>query len=188
MVLAFWQPDPVWVSLTQTVFAALFARTRWADSSETASTARRLPSGNKTSASACIRAAYILAAVTSTTGHTYANYKAFWSDEPGVSWWRMYVPKDLSGIREGTALVDGPWLFLQYDLIIIALSSISWAFLLVRQLLDPRDLSTLRLVLLFLLGHVLVGPGATVSLALCWREGKLEHSRQVEALQKKRIE
>lgn len=98
------------------------------------------------------------------------------------------MPKDLSGIREGTTLVDGPWLFLQYDLIIIALSSISWAFLLVRQLLGPREMSTVRLALVFLLGHVVIGPGATVSLALYWREVKLEQNRQVDDLRNKSVD
>ncbi|KXJ87199.1 hypothetical protein Micbo1qcDRAFT_124939 [Microdochium bolleyi] len=173
MVLAFWQPDPVWVSITQAVFTALFAHI--------------LIARGRSEASRWIRASYALAAVSSATGHSYATYKALWSGEPGVSWWRMYVPKDLTGIREGTTLVDGPWLFLQYDLIIIALSSISWAFLLVKQLLGAREVSTVRLALVFLLGHVIIGPGATVSLALYWRERKLEQNRQVEDLQKKRV-
>ncbi|KAJ1337156.1 hypothetical protein MN608_00006 [Microdochium nivale] len=186
LVLAFWQPDPVWVSLTQAVFAALFARVWW-KSSRTASTARRI-TGGKSEASSWICASYILAAVSSATGHSYATYKVFCSSEPGVLWWRMYVPKDLSGIREGTTLVDGPWLFLQYDLIIIALSSISWAFLLVRQLLGPREMSTVRLALVFLLGHVVIGPGTTVSLALYWREVKLEQNRQVDDLRNKSVD
>lgn len=187
-ILAFWQPDPVWVSLTQAVFAALFTRIWWKGSSKTASTAPGMASG-KSEASGWIRASYVLAAVSSATGHSYATYKALLcTSEPGVSWWRMYVPKDLSGLREGTTLVDGPWLFLQYDLIIIALSSISWAFLLVRQLLGPREVSTVRLAMVFLLGHVVIGPGATVSLSLFWREGKLEQNRQVEAMRKKSVD
>lgn len=60
-----------------------------------------------------------------------------------------------------------------YDLIIISLSSLSWAFL-----LTPlgRRLSRPILGLIVLAGSLTVGPGATVSLALFAREGQLpEH-------------
>ena len=92
----------------------------------------------------------------------------------------MYVPF----LRTGPAgvghdvLIYGPWLFLQYDLIVIALSSLSWAYCLLAAGASPLVRPKHRVFILLLIGTVILGPGATVSLALCYREGILTEYRR----------
>lgn len=91
----------------------------------------------------------------------------------------MYVPfVRTGGAGDAEKLLRGPWLFLQFDLIIIALASLSWVYLLLCDLVGGQKLSGSRLVLALLTSLVLLGPGATVSLALFWREGLLEQLRK----------
>ena len=93
---------------------------------------------------------------------------------PALSWTRLYIFMAFTQPASQLKLVNGPWLFLQYDLIIIALSSISWAFILILRLSSVhRTWGTSKLVPLFLVGTVILGSGATVALSLCCREGKL---------------
>lgn len=131
----------------------------------------------------------MLAALSSTIGHVYTFSKVL-SGGKGheFNFVRLYVPKTITGIREGNILVDGPWEFLQWDLIIIALSSLSWAYILLVWLIErPGNGSKgkaagiggrLGLALLFLVGFVVIGAGGTVSLALWWREGELKRRRE----------
>ena len=74
-------------------------------------------------------------------------------------------------------LVSGPWLFLQYDLIIIALSSLSWAYVLVKDLVHDIPLATIAIPLILAAFGLVLGPGTTVSLTLFWREGVLQQER-----------
>ncbi len=62
-------------------------------------------------------------------------------------------------------------------MIIITLSSLSWAYLLVDSLLEKKASIRKFLPLIFLLGGVVLGPGAIVSLSLFWREGELQRKR-----------
>lgn len=63
------------------------------------------------------------------------------------------------------------WLFLQYDLIIIAVSSLSWAFaLLCHAFKGEASFSPARAGLMMTVGALIIGPGGTVSLALLARE------------------
>lgn len=154
IILAAWQPDPVWVCLIQALITAISSTTHvekqaiwWT----------------------CI--SYLLAASSSTVGHLYTFGSVAFSSDPAIGFTRMYVPF----LRTGPAgsekkLANGPWLFLQYDLIIISLSSLSWAYILVNRLHPVHRISPLLLSLMFLLGAAILGPGATVSLALLWRE------------------
>lgn len=118
-----------------------------------------------------------MAAASSATGHLYAMLMVISADDPLLSFGRMYIPHFYGGHAglDGK-LLTGPWLFLQYDLIIIAVSSLSWAYILTARFLEsgaPR----LYLLCLFLLGGLVLGPGATVSVALYWREDKLYELR-----------
>jgi hypothetical protein len=127
-----------------------------------------------------IRFSYLVAALSSTTGHIYAVGKIATSSDPKMSLIATYVPKTFTGSSDGLTLVDGPWLFLQYDLIIIALSSLSWAYILVSDLSSSRNRWELPRICLFVLGFVVLGAGGTVSFALLWREGELQRRRDVE--------
>ena len=163
-ILAAWQPDPVWVSwiLQGGVYAGTWLSGR---SSDTADDSRR-----KAYRWVCF--SYLLAATSSALGHWYVVNRLIGSDREAVGFVRMYVPFPFTG-PTGTAdniLAQGPWLFLQYDLIIIALSSLSWAFLLLRETGPGRRLPRGVLQTILLVGSVIIGPGATVSLALLVRE------------------
>ncbi|XXH00687.1 hypothetical protein Hte_007037 [Hypoxylon texense] len=156
-ILAAWQLDPVWVSLIQTSLAWGFSK---------------LPSrgDEKHRVQSCIRGSYTLAAASSALGHLYAMTRALNSKNEGTTLWRMYVP--FPGLFNGPSgvtdiLIRGPWLFLQYDLIIISLSSLSWAYYLLSR---ERGMSGLWLIFALLFGTSVIGPGATVSLALYVRE------------------
>ena len=125
-----------------------------------------------------MRASYLLAAVSSALGHLYVVGRIVSSDNEAVNLVRMYVPFPFTGPAgtETNIFVRGPWLFLQYDLIIISLSSLSWAFLLLGQTPRGQRLSRKILGQIILAGSLTIGPGATVSLALFVREGQLpEH-------------
>lgn len=165
-ILAAWQPDPLWVSwiLMGTVHAGAWFLGR---SAGTADDRRKVHWW--------VRASYLLAALSSTLGHLYVVGRIVRSDSEAVSFVRMYVPFPITG-PAGTntnIFVRGPWLFLQYDLIIISLSSLSWAFLLLGPTPLGQRLSRPILGLIVLAGALTIGPGATVSLALFVREGQL---------------
>jgi hypothetical protein len=127
----------------------------------------------KTRSHAWIQGSYLLAAASSALGHLYTVGRVLMSADPETNFWRMYIP--FPGFFSGPSgasdiLVRGPWLFLQYDLIIISLSSLSWAYCL---LLHHVEMSKVRLALAMLLGALTVGPGATVSLSLFVRQSSL---------------
>ena len=107
------------------------------------------------------------------------------SSDPALNFARLYLPS----ISQGPAGVDvatarGSWLFLQFDLIIIALSSLSWAYFLTSGLIANNKSSHVALLMVFALGGVVIGPGATVSLALFWRESVLEQQQRLIAAQR----
>lgn len=166
-ILAVWQLDPLWVSAIQwTVTFAL-------------SKPFCLRQGSSALSHCWIRASYLAAAVFSASGHVYVLVSTVSSSDPAWSMAAMYVPfVRTGGAGDAEKLLRGPWLFLQFDLIIIALASLSWVYLLLCDLVGGQKLSGSRLVLALLTSLVLLGPGATVSLALFWREGLLEQLRK----------
>lgn len=161
-VLAAWQPDPVWVSVIQCALVLVFQTTE--RSNATAVWWARL--------------SYLMAAASSASGHLYTAGSLLLSPDPALGFIRVYVPFLFSGPHEAPErLASGPWLFLQYDLIIISLSSLSWAYVLVDRLV-AKEMSIRKLLpILFLVGGAVLGAGAVVSLALFWREGELQRQR-----------
>ena len=122
-----------------------------------------------------VRVCFLLAAASSAFGHLYVKTVILTSGNCVHRVIRMYVPSLSTGPPNTTnILVRGSWLFLQYDLIIISLSSLSWAYLLIRRLGYDKAPSRFSLVAYLLLGTLTIGPGATVSLALLWREEHLQ--------------
>lgn len=161
-VLAMWQADPLYVSMIQQLFAVMM---------------HKYATINARTSYVWTQGSLLLAAASSTIGHLYAKFYILKSAHRTDRFVRMYVPWSWNGsMTTPDILVHGPWLFLQFDLIIINLSSLSWAYLLCK--LHCSVVST-QLVLFFsiLLGTLVVGPGATVSLALCWREAQLNELR-----------
>ena len=154
-----WQPDPLWVSIIQRLLVATLCRRATTDTQRSYR---------------WVRSSYLIAAASSALGHVYVMVHIFTSIGPKLDFVQMYVPFLWAGLSQTPdILVSGPWLFLQYDLMIISLSSLSWAYLLVGRLLPGGMLSMLRLVAILGSGALMVGPGAAVSLALFWREGEL---------------
>lgn len=155
-ILAAWQPDPVWVAIIQASLTKLFSSTE-----------------NASKAVWWTRASLILSAVACTIGHSYTMWAVLTSSDERLSFARMYVPHLVDGPQDAINLVArGSWLFLQYDLIIYSLASVSWAYVLVAPLVAPGALPRLVVLpALLVSGSVLLGPGAAVSLALFWREG-----------------
>ena len=181
-ILAVWQPDPLWVSWI--IQLALL----WYEGVKRPTPSRSSP-WNSCISSRRVCGAYLLAGIVSTSGHLYTKITAVL--DPQLRLWEMYVPGGWSGPSSrvsGTEdiLIRGPWLFLQWDLIIISVSSLSWVFVLLERAFredkkrSPR-LWTMQVGLLLLVGSVVVGPGATVSFALIAREAELERSRREHA-------
>ncbi|KAF2811309.1 uncharacterized protein BDZ99DRAFT_497109 [Mytilinidion resinicola] len=167
-ILAAWQLDPVWVSTIQVAGVSLFKITAASSRNVEDDTLRH------------VRISYVLAGLSSTAGHLYAIGRMFSDTNPLLSFSRVYVPRLFAGPEGSTEkLMNGPWLFLQYDLIIIALSSLSWAYVLIFSLME-EGFGRKALPLVFLLGGLLLGPGGTVSAALFWREGELHRRRALE--------
>ena len=169
-ILAAWQPDPIWVCLIQALITTI---------SSTTHVEKQAIWWTCTS--------YLLAASSSTLGHMYTFGSVAFSSDPAIDFTRMYVPFLTTGPPGSEKkLANGPWLFLQYDLIIISLSSLSWAYILVNRLHPQHHISPMLLALVFLLGAVVLGPGATVSLALLWRETLLHKARAAQARVRRR--
>ena len=169
VILAAWQLDPLWVSLVQGVAVFLLKRVL-------------LRSGNTDNDEAkavwWTRASYLLAALSSALGHLYVLGTICFSDDLRLSYTRLYVPILLSEPNgSDRKLMGGPWLFLQYDLIIIALSSLSWAYLLSVKLVHGKAAADSSILMALILGGIILGPGATVSLVLWWREDRIEMTR-----------
>ena len=167
-ILAAWQPDPLWVSIFQQAIVAVLAR-------------RAKPEERK--GQRCVQISYLLAAASSAIGHLYVISYMSTSADSLQRLVRMYVPFLWSGPSQTTdILVHGPWLFLQYDLIIISLSSLSWGYSLLRRVRFDGAPTRSSLLAALLFGTLTIGPGATVSLALLWREMQLRRLRSVEAV------
>ena len=74
-----------------------------------------------------LHVSYLLAAVWSALGQLYVVSRIISSHSEAVDFIHMYVPFSLT-IPKGTdtkIFAQGPWLFLQYDFLIISLSSLS---------------------------------------------------------------
>ncbi|KAI9684605.1 MAG: hypothetical protein M1822_005693 [Bathelium mastoideum] len=169
-ILAAWQPDPVWVSIIQAVLVLVLSSTRQNDKKAVWWT----------------KASYLLGAVSSASGHIYAFGSLLMSSDPAMTFIKVYVPFLFAG-PEGASLIlaRGPWLFLQYDLIIISTSCISWAYLLTTRCLPRHAGIRSILPIMFLCGGVIFGPGAVVSLALFWRESQLQAKRAEQPVYEK---
>ncbi|KAL0929728.1 uncharacterized protein CTRU02_215371 [Colletotrichum truncatum] len=179
LILGLWQPDPVWVSGVQAVVSMIISAVRPGRGRGQKSKSSSGPSRRDQAVDAYlwVRFSYLLAAVMSGAGHLYVMGRIFTSNEKNtVAFIRMYVPflfSGPSGVGENV-LVYGPWLFLQYDLIIISLSSLSWVYYLLTSRGDRvPPVSACRCFLLLSFGALTIGPGATVSIALWYRESTL---------------
>lgn len=172
-ILAAWQPDPLWVALLQLAGAAAFSRMMTKTQSDATSRSKQDEEAHKWTL-----VSYLLALVSSTSGHLYVMYRVATSQNAATNLWRMYVPANLVRVENFQhILLEGPWLFLKYDFLIISLSSLSWTYYLLqhtsREEGKPGASSKLVLLLAMLFGSALLGPGAVVSLALFWRERSL---------------
>lgn len=174
VILAAWQLDPIWVSwiFHGTVYAGTWFVGRSADAPN-----------DRWKAYWWVCVSYLLAAVLSALGHLYVVSRIISSHHETTNFVRMYVPFPFVGPKgtETNIYVRGPWLYLQYDVIIISLSSLSWAYLLLRQTsLGQRFSQGGILQLIMLAGTIIFGPGATVSLALLVRESELPEFYEVQ--------
>ncbi|TQV96356.1 hypothetical protein IF1G_04939 [Cordyceps javanica] len=174
LLLGLFQLDPVWVSVLQAGVPMLMA-VIWPDSDAKFGRKRRKYSGN---AYFWVRSSYLLAATASGLGHLYVMIRVITSaDKDSVGFVRMYVPFPFRGPAGvgGDVFVYGPWLFLQYDFIVISLSSLSWVYFLLTapRPSNARGISARILIVCLFLGSIIFGPGATVSVALWYRESIL---------------
>ncbi|KAI0189162.1 hypothetical protein EV127DRAFT_433031 [Xylaria flabelliformis] len=165
--LAFFQVDPLWVILTQTVLATVF---RWLRSTESGDVVRAPKAAFRWT-----RASYLLAAASPAIGHLYTAARMYTSTEEGTNLARMRIPYSLQGPTGGRpdAVARGPFLYLQFDIPIFELASLVWTFVLLSKMPKQSRPSTLKLATMMLIGYLTIGAGATVSLALYYREGLL---------------
>ena len=171
-ILAVWQADPIWVSLIQ---IALTNSSSWLRGERSG--------GQKCDARAAhawTRASYLVAAVCSGLGHLYTMGRIFTSTNEGTNFVRMYVPFPFTGpAGVPDILARGPFLYLQYDVFIFSVASLTWAFLALSRVPGGPPLSNLGLAFALTGGYFTIGAGATVSLALYVREGLLpENARE----------
>ncbi|KAI1153715.1 hypothetical protein F4825DRAFT_242774 [Nemania diffusa] len=168
LILGIWQPDPIWVCGIQMAISWISRVVRSPSYKEDLQADRR--------AYDWIRNAYFFASMVSGFGHLYTVWRCLTDNTDEINFTRMYVPwpfKSLSGGDENV-LIYGTWLFLQYDFLIISLSSLSWAYFLLRANTSlGRAMSATTLATVLFLAAVMVGPGTTVSLALWYREMEL---------------
>ncbi|KAI1078538.1 hypothetical protein F5B20DRAFT_204982 [Whalleya microplaca] len=173
MIMAAWQPAPIWVAWSLYLFSWLARGISGGPESKRPGYIAHDEDGNVKKIYRWICTSYLLAAVLSALAHWYVFGRIFTSDNPAVKMSRMYIPWLHTGPYGETAadiMVRGPWLFLQYDVIIIGLSSLSWAFILVRPTPLLKNLSGVRLALIMFVASVVISPGAIVSIALLIRE------------------
>ncbi|KAI0451164.1 hypothetical protein F5B21DRAFT_487903 [Xylaria acuta] len=165
--LAFFQVDPLWVTLTQVCLVNCF---RWLRSSGGGGLVRTPKAAHRWT-----RASYLLAAASSAIGRLYTVARVYISTEEGTNLARMRIPYPVAGPTGGLpdALARGTFLYLQFDIPIFELASLVWAFVLVMRTPNRSRPSALRLAVAMFIGYLTVGAGATVSLALYVREGLL---------------
>ncbi|RWA08089.1 hypothetical protein EKO27_g7000 [Xylaria grammica] len=164
--LAFFQIDPLWVALVQTLLVKLFRRLSVAQAPK--------------AAYRWTRVSYLLAAASSAIGHIYTAARIYTSTDEGTNLARMRVPRPPHGPTGGLPdlVARGTFLYLQFDIPIFELASMAWAFLLLSRLPNRARKSDLTLAFTMLIGYLTVGAGATVSLALYVREGLLLEKRK----------
>ncbi|GAW21539.1 hypothetical protein ANO14919_110620 [Xylariales sp. No.14919] len=164
--LAFFQIDPLWVALVQTLLVKLFRRLSVAQAPK--------------AAYRWTRVSYLLAAASSAIGHIYTAARIYTSTDEGTNLARMRVPRPPHGPTGGLPdlVARGTFLYLQFDIPIFELASMAWAFLLLSRMPNRARKSDLTLALTMLIGYLTVGAGATVSLALYVREGLLLEKRK----------
>lgn len=152
LILAAWQCYPIAVSLINRLLATVVnTKIRSSPRSE----------------APYLRTAYVFAFLLSFAGHAY-SWSSFLlrSKELPGSFLELYIPSP-SAV---TDLKSAATLFLQYDWICIASSALLWGVFSVAPFVE---FGLVPLLLVFLAGFVVVGPGAVVSLAFLWREGRL---------------
>ncbi|KAH9209738.1 hypothetical protein DL95DRAFT_449187 [Leptodontidium sp. 2 PMI_412] len=164
-LVAIFMLSPIWVTVIQEVATIASGWLRKGSS----------PVDAKARATWWIRAVFLETCVVSAAGHLYPAYKIMTTGDPEhINLTRLYLPSPFtnpSGIND--VLVIGSWLFLQFDHIIISLSSLSWALVLLRRTKLGEQFATSTMIFSLLVGSVLIGPGATVSASLYFREGLL---------------
>jgi hypothetical protein len=160
LILGWWQLDPIWVSLTYVLVTRL-----WPSASKKKRDMAR-------ESHRWIKGTYALVAICSSAGHLFTTINVLGSDDHlSRKLSRMYVPALFDGPADASnILMRGPWLFLQYDLIIMSLSSLSWVFVLSVSMSEFTLFQQMRLWVFFLIGVLVIGPGAVVSLVLSARE------------------
>lgn len=127
-----------------------------------------------------LRGTYLIAAILAGLGHLYVITRIITAqDAQKVSLVRMYIPFPFGGpAAVSSTLVWGPWLFLQWDNIVITLASLLWASILLSQMGLMRKSNRGKMFLLSTAVSVVFGPGTAVTLALYVRESYLEESWQ----------
>lgn len=156
LILAAWQPDPLWVSLVQSTIVVVMHSVGVGRVKD------------RCSAHMWAIFSYALGGIVSLAGHVFLLATVAAS---GLDPVRMFVPYMLKGPADTPdILVKGPWLFLQYDFLIIAISSLSWVYMLLLRLNRSDVGLPFVLTLPMLVGSVILGPGSVVALGLIWRE------------------
>jgi hypothetical protein len=164
-ILAAWQLDPVWVSLIQVALVAAFSHFSTKQSDE--------------KSVRWLQFSYAFAAASSAAGHLYAVSTLLLSSDHRLTLVRVYIPFLFSGPEDAALkLANGPWLFLQYDLIIISLSCLSWAYILADRIIFGQSRMRKVLPLLVFGAGLVCGAGAVVSVVLIWREEILQRERR----------
>ncbi|KAI1879705.1 hypothetical protein JX265_002659 [Neoarthrinium moseri] len=169
MIVALFQPSPVLFSLLLT----LFTRTSEYVGRDGRNIRPDGPRDNRV-VRRWVQGSYLAATAVSVIGRLYVLIRVFTAENSdSVNLLRMYVPHPFSGpVGTTEVLAGGPWLFLQWDSIIISLASSFWALVLLEKDGVVRESIAIVAVVLAA-GSVVLGPGATATMALYLRESQL---------------
>lgn len=168
VVIALWQPAPVWISGLTTVFSV------------TAGIATRIIGCKKNSHEDTISDLPHLRALYQTTGvmaacvHLSLITASLFS--AGLSLNRLFIPTD--SFAPVATLAEGVLVFFQNDLLLVAASCFLWCLVSIWDL-NRSGLSDVDLRVAFcglLAGYVVIGPGATTAMVWFWREGVMSRT------------
>lgn len=161
-MIALVQLSPILVTLLQYVSSGLLPN-------ELSRRDKHLQAGRKTLAAnvLAVRQAYMISGCISAVGHLYVLQMIIRSPDLFQS---IYIPaanQDIMATTGVDLMLQGALLFLQYDFIIINLASLLWAYF----VLEEMAVFSVQNFCGFMVANVILGPGATMTGLLWWKEG-----------------
>ncbi|KAL8857760.1 MAG: hypothetical protein Q9178_005660 [Gyalolechia marmorata] len=175
-ILAWFQLAPLFTALAQILFATLISLLlppeKFASPKDEHKESRKI-----------VKINLLISAVFSAVIHVYCLGTSILAPSSSLNAFsRVYIPDPASMHANSTyTIVEGAFLFMRYDNIIISTTCALLCYMLLSTHLKPRDLAQkVGLAVGLGVATFVLGPGAVTSLAFWWREGKGVEERAVE--------